>query len=75
MPKARFKPTLAKKSGVNGAAIIGQHILVRCFNCTPHGTPHGTPHDTPYGTPHGDLPSLAFKYFYDLTLTTPFFFT
>ena len=36
-PKARFKPTLPTKSGVDGGANSCQHILVSCFNCTPHG--------------------------------------
>ena len=41
-PKARFKPTLPKKSGVDGRAIRCQHILVSCFNYTLRGdlAPH-----------------------------------
>ena len=36
-PKARLKPTYPKKSGVDGGAISCQHILVSCFNYSPHG--------------------------------------
>ena len=36
-PKTRFKPTLLKKSEVDGEANRYQHILVSYFNCTPHG--------------------------------------
>ena len=32
MPKARLKPTLPGKSGVNGGPISCQHILVSCIN-------------------------------------------
>ena len=34
-PKARFKPTLPKKSGVDGGAISWQHILVTFLHCNP----------------------------------------
>ena len=35
-PKARFKPFLPEKSGVDWGAIMCKHILVCCFTCTPH---------------------------------------
>ena len=36
-PMARFKPTLTKKSGVDGGATRCQRILVSCFTWTPLG--------------------------------------
>ena len=36
-PNARFKPTLPKKSELDGVAIKCQHILISYFTCSPHG--------------------------------------